>query len=400
MPDVPKHAWTHRPRAQGGTDPIAFEVAAGGGIVSPYPRAPLHVGSASGEYNTYPGGVVVVSAPIFMVNGSSTTDSSGNYSGQTFLRYTTSAPSYAAANDVMSIDPAAIGLMDDHAYSIVYQYRLSADATANVFVGWEHAGAVPAVVADTLPTGTAGGLDWFSLGLMSTTVGVAKVQHGTDILIRAYSSAAHQIDFDQVIFIPNDYQADSPPTSGDPGVFDTYVRVPDLGQLSSTTSIEFPDTTHFNGQCISDTQTVFSLLDPTFRWSTTAWASYQQPRHGSTETSGIAWDAPHGRHLYATARLQGEAGSTEDSFFSPAAVSYGSNGMPLASAILWNNSWQIVYLGPGAPNYEIAHLAGWVIAADPGGNEAPFNDDGETTIADVRMGSSFFVTSLYDPQGS
>lgn len=23
MPDVPKHAWTHRPRAQGGTDPIA-----------------------------------------------------------------------------------------------------------------------------------------------------------------------------------------------------------------------------------------------------------------------------------------------------------------------------------------------------------------------------------------
>ena len=27
MPDVPKHAWTHRPKAQGGTDPIPTEVA-------------------------------------------------------------------------------------------------------------------------------------------------------------------------------------------------------------------------------------------------------------------------------------------------------------------------------------------------------------------------------------
>lgn len=30
MPDVPKHGWTHRPRSQGGTDPIEIESAGGG----------------------------------------------------------------------------------------------------------------------------------------------------------------------------------------------------------------------------------------------------------------------------------------------------------------------------------------------------------------------------------
>lgn len=30
MPDVPKHAWTHRPRSEGGTDPIVFPESAGG----------------------------------------------------------------------------------------------------------------------------------------------------------------------------------------------------------------------------------------------------------------------------------------------------------------------------------------------------------------------------------
>lgn len=30
MPDVVKHAWTHRPRSQGGTDPIEFEATGGG----------------------------------------------------------------------------------------------------------------------------------------------------------------------------------------------------------------------------------------------------------------------------------------------------------------------------------------------------------------------------------
>jgi len=32
MPDVVKHAWTHRPKAQGGTDPIEITVTGGGGL--------------------------------------------------------------------------------------------------------------------------------------------------------------------------------------------------------------------------------------------------------------------------------------------------------------------------------------------------------------------------------
>lgn len=393
------HAWTHRPKAQGGTDPIELPETAAGGIVSHFPRHPIHVtNDATDEYTMWPGGVVVVSATHHSVTGSATTDATNNYSSQSFLRYTTTATSYAAAANLIVLDPASIGLMDDHAYIILVQYRLGSVATG-IKIGWTHAGATPAEVTDTFPASSPAN-SWFSLAGMVTSVGVAKVQHGTNIEIRVYhTSSAVQIDIDQIFLIPNDYQDGSPPLNADPAVFDTYARTPDTGQLSSTTSIVFPDNTHYIEQCIKDTQTCYSLLDPAFRWSTTTWSQgFQASPQGSGETDAFAWEAGHGRHLYASARLQGEAGEESTAFSAGALVAYGSNGMPHASSILWNNSWQLVYLGPMSPSHEIPHLGGMVIAADPGGNEAPFSDDGETTVADVRMATLFEVTCLYDPQ--
>jgi hypothetical protein len=240
--------------------------------------------------------------------------------------------------------------------------------------------------------------DWFSIGLMGTTVGLGIVHHGTPVNIRAWkTSGTFQLDIDQIIFVPRDYQTGSPAFLTDPGVHDTFSKVPDIGQLSSTTSIESPDLTHWNGQCISDTQTVNSVLDPAFRWSSTGWSQIQQMPQGVGEHEGFAWEASHGRHMYASARLDG--GAEDQGIFETAGmVTMGSNGMPHDSAYLFNNSWQLVYLGQHAPSLEQLHVAGWVVNADPGGNEAPFEADG-ADIEKIRVGVILAVTCLYDPQG-
>lgn len=45
MPDVPKHAWTHRPKAQGGTDPIAFPQLKSASMISGLRSMTLSAGS-------------------------------------------------------------------------------------------------------------------------------------------------------------------------------------------------------------------------------------------------------------------------------------------------------------------------------------------------------------------
>jgi hypothetical protein len=54
MPDVVKHAWTHRPRAQGGTDPI--EIPTGTGPISATAASPLttytHAGLTRVDFTT------------------------------------------------------------------------------------------------------------------------------------------------------------------------------------------------------------------------------------------------------------------------------------------------------------------------------------------------------------
>lgn len=392
MAKVVKHAWTHRPRAQGGTDPLDIEIP--GGIVSHFPRHPVITSHTSGGYTEWPGGVVVIEAALFATAGTPTTDATSNYSGQDFLRFTTANASYAAASNLVVVNPEQINLLDNHAYQILFQYRLDATATG-VRLGWMHAGDTPAEVVSLLPASSPSN-DWFSIGLMATTVGVAKVRHGTPIEIRAYKTSGNVgIDLDLIMFVPNDYQEGSPALGGDPGTNDTYRRVPETGQLSATSTLEFPDLTHYNGQCLSDTQVVNSILDPAFRWSTTTWSNGFQPfPQSSGEVDSFAWEAGHGRHFYVTARAEG--GTVP--FAAGALVAYGSNGMPHASSVLFNNSWQLVYLGPSSPSHEIGHLAGCVLQADPGGNEAPF--DSSDYPDEVRVGTTFEVSCLYDPQGT
>lgn len=398
MPDVPKHAWTHRPRSQGGTDPLEIVLPDGAGIVSHFPRHPVHCTGASAGFTEWPGGVVVIEASQFSVAGTPTTDSSNNYSGQSFLRYTTAASSYAGAANLVLVDPASINLRDDHAYAVYYQYRLGATTTGGR-VGWMSHADTPAEVTHILPASSPANT-WFSMGRMGASAGLGVIRHGQDIEFRAYrTTSTMTIDLDLIIFVPHDYQDGSPGYVTDPGVVDLRTMVPDTGQESSTTT-SGSDLTNWNGQCLTDTQTVNSILDPAFRWSATAWAlGLQGNPQPSNEANGFAWEAGHGRHIYVAARLEGESGQDQSAFFTAAAVAWGSNGMPYSSALLWNNSWQLVYMGPASLSHEMHHLAGWVINADPGGNEAPFADDGATTVASVKLGPILGVTCLYDPQG-
>lgn len=136
MPDVPKHAWTHRPRSQGGTDPIDIVLpdSSAPAIQHPPIFKPLHQASTGGtrvflpNYRKFPGGIVATNALPWAQNFAVGDNTSGRPSDG--IRDNQTAADASAADVSVSVRPIAdLDLVPGIPYHIYVGYRSDATAT-------------------------------------------------------------------------------------------------------------------------------------------------------------------------------------------------------------------------------------------------------------------------------
>lgn len=340
------HAWRHRPKSEGGTDPIPVQTGGGQLFNTHFPRLP--VVSGSDGHRRWPGGVVVVSAYAFNVNGTvanNTNQNSLNSDGVPNFKVVTEtqdADSGGGASVTLSFTPEEVGLIPNVLYQAVVSWRhptggVGFVARAYIKRSLPSAGYL-LVSALNNPT------DYFGMSTAST-LGWTAADETIEVVVGCASAGPSEaVEVDYLVFLPVGVipTLDGPTPPPPSGLFAGYFR--SLAALQGPTASYVGSNAYapFSNDVWTDSQVVRDVLDPDFDFSFAFgiasayfYAEYDSYYPGN---------ATYPRHIYLPVRL---ANGADNDFLwdQEAFVTLLENGSPTDSAPVITSSWHLIYLG-------------------------------------------------------